>query len=71
MDYRTMLSRPRERVKQGRGRTHIRGRGQAEAEESPPLEGSETGFELVADQTLSVVLMVVKMTDFDVILGMN
>ena len=26
---------------------------------------------LVADQTLSVVLIVVKMTDFDVVLGMN
>ena len=66
-----MLPRPRERVRQRIGRPHIRGRERGEAEESPPREGSETGFELVANQTLSVVLMVVKMTDFDVILGMD
>lgn len=100
MVSRTMLPRPCERVRRGRGRPPIRDRGRGEAEESPPREGSETGFELepllyvwsascpervdvvtkdrvkndqaiVADQTLSVVLIVVKMTDFDVILGMD
>ena len=89
---RTMLLRPCERVRWGRGRPPIRDRGWGEAEESPPREGSETGFELepllhvwsasspkrvdmvikdgvkndqaiVADQTVSVVLIVVKMTD--------
>ena len=86
-----MLLRPCERVRRGRGLPPIRDRGRGEAEESPPREGSETGFELepllyvwsasspervdvvtkdrekndqaiVADQTLSVVLIVVKMT---------
>ena len=95
-----MLPRPCERVRRGRGLPPIRDRGRGEAEESPPREGSETGFELepllhvwsasnpkrvdivtkdrvkndqaiVADQTLSAVLIVVKMTDFDVILGMD
>ena len=95
-----MLPRPCERVRRGRGRPPIRDRGRGEAKESPPREGSKTGFELeplwyvcsasspervdvvtkdrvkndqaiVADQTLSVVLIVVKMTDFDVILGMD
>ena len=71
MVSRTMLLRPCERVRRGRGRPPIRDRGRGEAEESPPREGSETGFELVANQTLSVVLIVVKMTDFDVVLGMD
>ena len=95
-----MLPKPCERVRRGRGRPPNRDRGRGEAEESPPREGSETGFELepllyvwsasspervdvvtkdrvrndqaiVADQTLSVVLIVVKMTDFDVVLGMD
>ena len=95
-----MLPRPCERVRRGRGLPPIRDRGRGEAKESPPREGSETGFELeplwyvwsasspervdvvtkdrekndqaiVADQTLCVVLIVVKMTDFDVVLGMD
>ena len=41
-----MLPRSRERVRQGRGRPPIRGRGRGEAEECPPQEGLETGFEL-------------------------
>ena len=95
-----MLPRPCERVRRGRERPPIRDRGRGEADESPPREGSEIGFELepwlhvwsasnpkrvdivtkdrvkndqaiIADQTLSVVLIVVKMTDFNVVLGMD
>ena len=41
-----MLPRPHERVRQGRGRCPIRGRGRGEAEESSPQEGSQMEFEL-------------------------
>ena len=46
MVSKTILPRGREKRRRGRGRPPIRGRGQGEAEESPPREGSETGFEL-------------------------
>ena len=46
MVSRTMLLRPCERVRRGRGRPPIRDGGRGEAEESPPREGSETGFVL-------------------------